>query len=243
MKEEYPFESSPVTGILSFQRRPISVGYGVGADLAVFFSRPVGVGWLVRYNRASSTITPPSHTGGILDRRAWSSRRLARLGTTPDFHHGLPVTDSQMSLGRAITVFLLATIFMAGCRSGPAGPSDVSHGGPVTDYVSLVDTLRAAGATVDASGTVSQPFFAPQGQILTVNGEDVQAFEFPSTEEANAVAETVSADGSSIGTSMVGWVAPPHFYKTGKLIVIYVGSDGGVISALQAAMGSQFAGG
>ena len=119
----------------------------------------------------------------------------------------------------------------------------MSHGGPVTDYVSLVDNLRAAGATVDASGTVSQPFFAPQGQVLTVNGEDVQAFEFPSVEEANAVAETVSADGSSIGTSMVAWVAPPHFYKAGKLIVIYVGSDSGVISALQAAMGSQFAGG
>ncbi len=40
----------------------------------------------------------------------------------------------------------------------------VSHGGPVEDYVSLVDNLRAAGATVDPAGTVSQPFFAPQGQ-------------------------------------------------------------------------------
>ncbi|MCH8893058.1 MAG: hypothetical protein IIB32_06120 [Chloroflexi bacterium] len=40
----------------------------------------------------------------------------------------------------------------------------VSHGGPVKDYVSLVDNLRAAGATVDPAGTVSQPFFAPQAQ-------------------------------------------------------------------------------
>lgn len=37
----------------------IAVGYGVGADLSVFFSRHVGVGWLVRYNRASSTIELP----------------------------------------------------------------------------------------------------------------------------------------------------------------------------------------
>ena len=58
-EEEYPFETSPVTGLLSFQLRPISVGYGVGADLAVFFSRHVGVGWLVRYNRASATVTLP----------------------------------------------------------------------------------------------------------------------------------------------------------------------------------------
>ena len=148
-----------------------------------------------------------------------------------------------MSLGKAIAVFQLATIFMAGCSSGPAGPSDVSHGGPVNDFVSLVDNLRAAGAAVDASGTVSQPFFAPQGQVITVDGEDVQVCEFPSVEEANTVAETVSTDGRSIGTSMVGWVASPHFYKAGKLIVIYVGSDRNVINALQAAMGSQFAGG
>jgi len=113
----------------------------------------------------------------------------------------------------------------------------------VNDYVSLVDELRAAGATVDRAGNVSQPFFAPQGQMLRVNGEDVQTFEFASAEEADTVAETVSADGSSIGTSMVSWIAPPHFYKAGKLIVIYVGSDSDVIDALQEAMGSQFAGG
>ena len=33
-------------------------------------------------------VAPPSHTGGILDRRALSARRLACLGATPDFHHG-----------------------------------------------------------------------------------------------------------------------------------------------------------
>ena len=147
-----------------------------------------------------------------------------------------------MSPRAAIAVVLLATIFVAGCRSGPAGPSDVSHGGPVVDYVSLVDSLRAAGAAVDASGTVSQPFLAPLGQVLTVDGKDVQAFEFPSVEEADTVAATVSADGSSIGTSIVAWVAPPHFYMAGRLIVIYVGSDRDVIDALEAAMGSQFAG-
>ena len=118
----------------------------------------------------------------------------------------------------------------------------VSHGGLVTDYVSLVDDLRAAGATVDPAGTISQPFFVPQGQLLTVNGEDVQVFEFDSTEEAATAASTVSADGSSIGTSIVAWVAPPHFYQVSKLIAIYVGSDSGVINILKEAMGSQFAG-
>ena len=71
----------------------------------------------------------------------------------------------------------------------------------VKDFVSLVDNLRAAGAIVDPAGTVSQPFFDPEGQLLTVNGEDVQSFEFASEVEAAAIAESISADGGSVGTS------------------------------------------
>ena len=61
----------------------------------------------------------------------------------------------------------------------------VSHGGPVKDYVSLVDNLRAAGATVDPAGTESAHFLAPEKQLLIVNGEDIQAFEFVVTQSAN----------------------------------------------------------
>ena len=78
----------------------------------------------------------------------------------------------------------------------------VSHDGPVKDYVSLVDNLRAAGATVDPAGTGSADYFAPQGQRFTVNGERVETFEFGSAEEADAAAGGVSAIGSSIRTTM-----------------------------------------
>src|SRR5438477_12412651 len=40
-------------------------------------------------------VAPPSNTAGILGRRALPAGRLARLGATPDFHHGL--------LARAVT--------------------------------------------------------------------------------------------------------------------------------------------
>ena len=146
------------------------------------------------------------------------------------------------SLSDGVPTFAPSTV--GGTTPTDANPPTtpiVSHGGPVKDYVSLVDNLRGAGAAIDPADNVSQPFFAPQGQVLTVNGEDVQAFEFASAEEADAVAETVSADGSSIGTSMVGWVAPPHFYKAGKLIVLYVGCDSDLINVLQETMGPQFA--
>ena len=129
----------------------------------------------------------------------------------------------------------------------------VSHGGAVKDYVSLVDNLRAVGATVDPAGTGSADYFAPQGQLLTVNGGRAETFEFASAEAADAAAEGVSASGDSISrvdsetgfgvASSILWEVPPHFYKAGKLIVLYVGCDGDVIDALQETMGPQFAGG
>src|SRR5213596_2194466 len=35
-------------------------------------------------------VAPPSHIPDMLGRRALSAGRLAALGATPDFHHGLP---------------------------------------------------------------------------------------------------------------------------------------------------------
>ena len=137
-------------------------------------------------------------------------------------------------------------------ESDPPTALIVFHGGPVKDYVNLVDSLRAVGATVDPAGTRSGSPFAPQTQLLTVNGEDISAYEFGSAEEADAGAEGVSASGSSIVTTfadgtgkstMVTWVESPHFYKAGKLIVLYVGCDSDVIDVLQETMGPQFAGG
>ena len=129
----------------------------------------------------------------------------------------------------------------------------VSHGGAVKDYVSLVDNLRAVGATVDPAGTGSADYFAPQGQLLTVNGGRAETFEFASAEAADAAAEGVSASGDSISrvdsetgfgvASSILWEVPPHFYKAGKLIVLYVGCDSDVIDVLRETVGSQIAGG
>lgn len=75
------------------------------------------------------------------------------------------------------------------------------------DFHYLVDRLEASGATVAADGTVSQPFFTPEGQVIAVNGQDVQVFEYDEA-AMSAEAELVSPDGSSVGTSIMTWIAP-----------------------------------
>jgi len=116
---------------------------------------------------------------------------------------------------------------------------------PGQDYDSFVDNLRAAGATVEHETlpqVIVQDFFSVTGQVFKVNGEEVQLFEYDNQSKAEVEAALVSPDGSSIGTSMPFWAAPPHFYKAGRIIVLYVGENQAVTKALETVLGAQFAG-
>jgi hypothetical protein len=106
----------------------------------------------------------------------------------------------------------------------------------------LINKLRAWGEKVGRAGKVSQPFFSVKGQIITVGDEQVQVFEYASTKTAEREASGVSGTGSSVGMSMPLWIAPPHFYKNGRLIVLYVGDNSAVLKALERTLGPQFAG-
>ncbi len=132
-----------------------------------------------------------------------------------------------------ILVGVVALIALGACTSA-ASPTDLN---------SLIDSLEDAGAVVQAAGDISQPFLAVSGRVIEVDNADVQVFEYSDTTAANADADMVSADGSSVGSTMISWVATPRFYKSDKLIVLYVGDNQAVISILREVLGSQFAGG
>lgn len=146
-----------------------------------------------------------------------------------------------MNSSRLISIFVVLLLLgLVGCGGSSTPPT--SHGGPVKDYVSLVDHLRSAGATVVPTGSVTQPFFSVPGLVITVNGEQVQIYEYANDDGANTDAARISPDGGTIGNSMVDWVASPHFYKVGQLIVLYVGTNKAVTHVLEMTLGPQFAG-
>lgn len=141
-----------------------------------------------------------------------------------------------------IGLVTLAIALSAIAVAYPALIPTTSHGENVKDYTSLVDNLRKAGAIIDLSGDVSHPFFSVEGWVIKVNGEAVQVFEYPDSGSADSEARLVSADGGTVGTTMIHWVDSPHFYKAGRLIVLYVGSDPAIMSLLESVLGPQFAG-
>ena len=143
-----------------------------------------------------------------------------------------------------LLTMLLLSAAAAGCAAqGVSGaPVDTTPNGEVEELVDLVEALQAEGAQVEMGEAIQQPFLSVPGQIVKVNGADVQVFEYASAEDMGLEASQISEEGSPIGTSNVTWIAPPHFHRSGRLLVLYVGEDQAVIDLIESIVGPQFAG-
>ena|ERR1700694_4068909 len=156
-----------------------------------------------------------------------------------------------------LSLLLLVFVGLTACSSnlGQGTPQNTPEPNGMQQkamgYNELVVQLKAAGATVVPGSNVTQPFMTVEGRTLTVNGEQLQVFEYASVQDANAQASTISPDGTKFttvsssgqhGASIVDWVKPPHLYTSGRVIVIYTGTSNPVMNLLVKILGKQFAG-
>ncbi|MFN2632954.1 MAG: hypothetical protein ABR610_06010 [Thermoanaerobaculia bacterium] len=84
--------------------------------------------------------------------------------------------------------------------------------------------------------------FAVPGSVYTVNGDDLQVFVYPTESAALTDSLRIAPSGGTVGTTAIGWIAPPHVFRRGPLIVVYLGSDARIREALSAELGNQIAG-
>ena len=141
-----------------------------------------------------------------------------------------------------VLVLSLVLVSILSVACGIQGPGEAVSGVRVDDQASLIEALRAAGAGVELGDGIEQGFFSVTGRLIRVGSADVQVFEYASAQALEADAGQVAPNGGSIGTAMVTWVASPHFFKSGRVLVLYVGDDSRVLAWLQTALGEQFAG-
>ncbi len=85
---------------------------------------------------------------------------------------------------------------------------------------------------VAAVQEVALPLFAVPGQVIAVNGAQIQVFEYADEPGRQADSDVISRDGHSIGTSNIAWIDQPNFWMKGRLIVLYVGSDRPILALL-----------
>ena len=150
-----------------------------------------------------------------------------------------------------VILLLLASLCFAGFteahRIEPSAKevrATVAGGKTSNEYSRLIGKLRAHGASVRFTREkVRQPFFSVSGRIMKVNNEGIQVFEYSNPATTESQAKRVSPDGKTIGNSKPSWMSTPHFFKSQKLIVLYVGDDQTILRVLQTELGTQFAGG
>ena len=115
------------------------------------------------------------------------------------------------------------------------------------NYAVLVDALRASGATAEDTGPVNSPILGGEVRSLRVNGETLQVFEYANEADAATDAARLSPDGTTYRgpnrVIAVDYIAPPHVYRSGRIIVIYAGRDASLPRLLETLLGPQVAGG
>lgn len=150
-----------------------------------------------------------------------------------------------------LLIVLFGALLLVGC--GPqTSPFNVALETPaavtlttdtaVVDVSSLLGALQAQGAAVALDHEVRHAFLAVSGRVIEVNGADVQVFEYPSASAAQADIALIEPHGYTIANRSVEWVATPHFYAQGRLLVIYIGSDEDLLDTLAGVLGAPVAG-
>lgn len=126
---------------------------------------------------------------------------------------------------------------LAGCEDSAVDISDfpASVGAEARQ---LIVALRSNGTSADVVESVpaGSSLFGVPATLVRVPGGELFIFEFASAADVDAAVARVP---SILATTT--FPPGPHFYRGSRVIVLYVGMDAGVISALERLLGPAFA--
>ncbi len=150
----------------------------------------------------------------------------------------------------ALVSFAVISLAVACSMTTPTASED----GLVKDQASFIDALRGKGLKIDVTGSVEQPFLQAEGTILTVSGgnlkepAELQSFNYDDKDLGTNGLSAAAEDASQIDpngnprTARINWIAPPHFFRKERVIVIYLGRDTNALALLTELLGPAFAG-
>jgi hypothetical protein len=129
----------------------------------------------------------------------------------------------------------------------PPSTQTPAHADTVTSYDTLLASLQASFNDLSVEDGITHQFLSVTGKLITLGSQRLQAFEYADDASAETEAKRFSRDGAWIdrdGTpTLVNWISTPHLYRSGKLLVVYVGDDATILEALNNTLGREFAGG
>ncbi|MBA2596444.1 MAG: hypothetical protein H0V00_07440 [Chloroflexia bacterium] len=121
-------------------------------------------------------------------------------------------------------------------------PRDVPEGAHRTVHLRTAQLLGKTLMIDQTDQTVLHPFFRVPGQLIRVNGQDLQVFVYADMTARKSDSAHISADGRLIAGEVVAWPVPPQFASAGNILTVLLSSDArlaGRVERAIAAVGEQ----
>jgi penicillin-binding protein 2 len=117
-------------------------------------------------------------------------------------------------------------------------PRDVPEGAHHTVYARTAQLLGKTLAIEQTDRTILHPFFRAPGQVVLVNGQELQVFVYPDATARKSDAARISADGRLIAGEVVSWPAPPRFASAGNVLTVLLSPDARLAGRVERAIGT-----
>jgi hypothetical protein len=137
-----------------------------------------------------------------------------------------------------IGIAAMFVLMLAACApQGPGTtPSDATE--LEADYQALIVELEAGGAQVEQVGTIEQPTIGVDARQVNVNGFPVQVIVFQDESARLNIQDQIAQQPNLIPeTGGLTENQQVMIWGEGRLMVIYAGTDSGVVEPLTDAMG------
>lgn len=144
-----------------------------------------------------------------------------------------------------VIIILLSAALLFGCNTNSR--NDNASG---EEFDALLALLSESGfediKAVDENDIHQEGFLSVPKRVISVGSEWITVYEYASNQEMEEDAMHVEPGGFGFSANgsgaQVSWVAPPHWFKKGSTIVLYVGEDSDILEFLAENYGETFAG-
>ena len=116
-------------------------------------------------------------------------------------------------------------------------PRDVPDGALPTVNARTAQLLGKTLTVEKTDQTILHPFFRVPGQLVRVNGQDLQVFVYPDVNSRKSDSARISADGTMIAGEVVEWPATPRFASTGNVLAVMLTNDSRLGGRVERAIG------
>lgn len=115
------------------------------------------------------------------------------------------------------------------------------------DKNAIIKDLKEKGfnpKVTDTKANNNQKIFSVDKQIVKIKDGELSLYEYPGDSKGKLEGDikSIQDNGKMINGTTMTWNTAPHFYKKGRVLVVYDGNSQEIINALNEILGNPFIG-